>query len=73
MASLQKKGAGWYYQVLHRGRRHTFEPGEVSKAEADAKAAKNDEGSEFNGRFGRRAKALVSDFRAGRGVGRGPT
>ena len=42
MASLQKKGEGWYCQVLHRGRRHTFALGKVSKAEADAKAAQVD-------------------------------
>jgi len=42
MASLQKKGEGWYCQVLHRGKRHTFTLGKVSKAEAEAKAAQVD-------------------------------
>jgi len=42
MASLQKKGEGWYCQVLHRGKRHTFTLGRVSKVEADAKAAQVD-------------------------------
>jgi integrase len=38
MATLQKKGNGWYCQFLHHGKRHTFTIGRVSKAEARAKA-----------------------------------
>jgi len=38
MATLQKKGNGWYCQFLHHGKRHTFTVGRVSKAEARAKA-----------------------------------
>ena len=42
MASLQKKGNGWYCQFLHDGRRRTFAVGRVSEAEAEAKAAQVD-------------------------------
>ena len=38
MATLQKKGNGWYCQFLHHGKRHTFTIGRVSKAEARAKS-----------------------------------
>jgi integrase len=38
MATLQKKGKGWYCQFLHHGKRHTFTIGRVSKAEARSKA-----------------------------------
>ena len=31
MATLQKKGNGWYCQFLHHGKRHTFTIGRVSK------------------------------------------
>ncbi len=37
MATIQKKGNGWYCQFLHHGKRHTFTIGRVSKAEAHAK------------------------------------
>lgn len=39
MASLQKKGDGWYCQFLYHGKRHTFTVGKVSEDEAKAKAA----------------------------------
>src|SRR4051795_8070602 len=42
MASLQKKGNGWYCQFLHRGKRHTFAIGAVAEEEAKAKAAQVD-------------------------------
>lgn len=42
MASLQKKGNGWYCQFLHHGKRHTFAVGAVGEAEARAKAAQVD-------------------------------
>jgi integrase len=38
MATLQKKGNGWYCQFLYHGKRHTFTVGRVSKAEARSKA-----------------------------------
>lgn len=38
MASLQKKGRGWYCQFLYRGKRHTFAVGAVTEAEAKSKA-----------------------------------
>jgi integrase len=38
MATLQKKGNGWYCQFLHHGKRHTITLGRVSKAEAESKA-----------------------------------
>jgi len=38
MASVQKKGNGWYGQFIYRGKRHTFTIGKVSEAEARAKA-----------------------------------
>src|SRR5262245_47313253 len=38
MATLQKKGNGWYCQFLHHGKRHTITIGRVSKAEAHAKS-----------------------------------
>jgi integrase len=43
MASLQRKGNGWYLQFLHRGKRHTFAVGAVSEEEATAKAARVEE------------------------------
>src|SRR4051794_20123163 len=43
MASLQRKGNGWYCQFLHRGKRHTFAVGAVSEEDAAAKAARVDE------------------------------
>lgn len=42
MASLQKKGNGWYCQFAHRGKRHTFALGPVPEAEARAKVAQVD-------------------------------
>ncbi len=39
MASLQKKGNGWYCQFLHHGKRHTIAVGLVPEAEARAKVA----------------------------------
>jgi hypothetical protein len=39
MASVQRKGDGWYCQFCYRGKRHTFAIGKVSEAEADAKSA----------------------------------
>jgi integrase len=42
MASLQKKGNGWYCQFLHHGKRHTFAVGAVAEEEAKAKAAQVD-------------------------------
>jgi integrase len=38
MATLQKKGNGWYCQFLHHGKRHTITIGRVSRAEAHAKS-----------------------------------
>jgi hypothetical protein len=38
MATLQKKGNGWYCQFLHHGKRHTVTIGRVSKTEARAKS-----------------------------------
>jgi integrase len=37
MATLQKKGYGWYCQFVHHGKRHTVAIGRVSEAEARAK------------------------------------
>jgi hypothetical protein len=34
MASLQQKGNGWYCRFVHRGKRHTFAVGQVTRAEA---------------------------------------
>jgi hypothetical protein len=42
MASLQKKGNGWYCQFLHHGKRHTFAVGAVTEEEAKAKASQVD-------------------------------
>ena len=42
MASLQKKGNGWYCQFLHHGKRHTFAVGAVTEEEAQAKSAQVD-------------------------------
>src|SRR5208337_5056926 len=42
MASLQKKGKGWYCQFLYHGKRHTFAVGAVSEQEAQAKSAQVD-------------------------------
>ena len=42
MASLQRKGDGWYCQFLSRGKRHTFAVGRVPEDEARAKAAQVD-------------------------------
>jgi hypothetical protein len=39
MASLQKKGNGWYCQFVHEKKRHTFALGPVTEEEAEAKAA----------------------------------
>jgi integrase len=38
MATLQKKGNGWYCQFLHHGKRHTITIGHVTKTEARAKS-----------------------------------
>lgn len=43
MASVQRKGNGWYCQFLHRGKRHTFAVGPVSEEEAGAKAGRVEE------------------------------
>ncbi len=43
MASLQRKGNGWYCQFMHRGKRHTFAVGPVSGEDAAAKAARVEE------------------------------
>jgi len=42
MASIQKKGEGWYCTFSHAGRRHTFALGKVDEAEAQAVAARVD-------------------------------
>lgn len=42
MASLQKKGNGWYCQFLHHGKRPTLTIGSVPDEEARAKAAQVD-------------------------------
>jgi integrase len=42
MASIQKKGDGWYCQFTHRSRRHTFAIGKVDEAEARAVASRAD-------------------------------
>jgi integrase len=42
MASLQRKGDGWYCQFNRGGKRHTFTIGKVAEAEAKAKAAQVD-------------------------------
>ena len=42
MASLQKKGNGWYCQILHHGKRHTIAIGAVPEVEARAKVAQLD-------------------------------
>ena len=42
MASLQKKGNGWYCQFLYHGKRHTFAVGAVPEQEAQAKSAQVD-------------------------------
>jgi len=42
MASIQKKGEGWYCTFSHAGRRHTFAVGQVDRAEAEAVAARVD-------------------------------
>jgi hypothetical protein len=42
MASLQKKGNGWYCQFLRHGKRHTFAVGAVGEDEARAKGAQVD-------------------------------
>jgi integrase len=39
MASVQRKGDGWYCQFCYRGERPTFALGKVSEEEANAKAA----------------------------------
>jgi integrase len=38
MASLQKKGNGWFCQFLHHGKRHTVSIGRVDETEARAKS-----------------------------------
>ena len=38
MASIQKKGNGWYGQFVYRGKRHNFTIGRVTEAEARTKA-----------------------------------
>jgi integrase len=38
MASIQKKGNGWYGQFVYHGKRHTFTIGRVTEAKAKAKA-----------------------------------
>ena len=40
MASIQRKGDGWYCQFVFRGKRHTFAVGKVREGEAQAVAAK---------------------------------
>ena len=42
MASLQRKGGGWYCQFVRDGKRYTFAIGQVDEAEAKAKAAQVD-------------------------------
>ena len=42
MASLQKKGDGWYCQFMYRGQRHTFAVGKVDEDEARNVAATAD-------------------------------
>jgi integrase len=42
MASLQRKGDGWYCQFMYRQRRHTFAVGKVDEAEAQSIAARVD-------------------------------
>jgi hypothetical protein len=42
MASIQKKGDGWYCQFSYRGKRPTFAIGKVSEDEARAKSAQVD-------------------------------
>jgi hypothetical protein len=42
MASLQKKGNGWYCQFLFPGERYTFTIGRVSKEQARAKSDRVD-------------------------------
>ncbi len=37
MATVQKKGNGWYCQFLHHGKRYTYTIGQVSEEEARAK------------------------------------
>lgn len=39
MASVQRKGDGWYCQFCYRGKRHTFAIGKFGEAEADARSA----------------------------------
>jgi hypothetical protein len=39
MASLQRKGDGWYCQFISSGKRHTFSIGRVTEAKAKAKGA----------------------------------
>ncbi|CAN5911964.1 hypothetical protein BH23PLA1_BH23PLA1_39750 [soil metagenome] len=43
MASIQQKGAGWYCQFVHRGKRHTFAIGRVTREAAERKAGKVEE------------------------------
>src|SRR3712207_2154587 len=42
MASLQRKGEGWYCQFTYRRKRHTFAVGRVAEDEAQAVAAQVD-------------------------------
>ena len=42
MASLQRKGNGWYCQFLYHGKRHTFSVGRVGQEDAEAKAKQVD-------------------------------
>ncbi len=42
MASIQRKGDGWYCQFCYRGRRPTFALGKVSEEEARAKSSQAD-------------------------------
>ena len=42
MASLQRKGGGWYCQFVRDGKRYTFAICQVDEAEAKAKAAQVD-------------------------------
>jgi hypothetical protein len=39
MASVRRKGDGWYCEFTYRGKRHTLTIGEVSESEAQAKSS----------------------------------
>ena len=47
MASLQKKGNGWYCQFLHHGKWHTFAVGAVTEEEAQAKESGSNNLTDF--------------------------